>query len=208
MIYYSSLVLITKDILIIFCSEVKIKRLFNMIKNVINYRQNWLKFKIIEIIMMMNYASTINNKLFKKKATSDLINGLFANELSNDVVDSLSFVIINDDSDSKEKANIWNNVLIDDMIDNKNDKNQYKNNGMLFHVYNNIVDFIFFIERLSWKQSCSMCSMSKFILSILFSKITLTYEVTSSNSFNDSSMNDESFVFDEDECDKILFRFV
>lgn len=64
---------------------------------------------------------------------SNFLDESFANELSNDVVDFLSFVVINNESDyndNNEETNVWSDVLNNDVIDNEDDEKQYKNDDM------------------------------------------------------------------------------
>ena len=93
----------TKDIFAIFCSKMNVKRLFNMTKNVINYRRDRLNAKIIEIIIIIKYVKLMNNRYCIDDKSSNIVNEIFGNELFIDVFDFLSFVMIDDDIDNNEK---------------------------------------------------------------------------------------------------------
>ncbi len=83
----------TKNVLAMLCFNVKIKHLFNFMKNVIIYKKKGLNFHIIELVMMikynLNYNKTNKSLSFKK---------YFANELSFDESLILSFILIKNDA--------------------------------------------------------------------------------------------------------------
>ncbi len=87
----------TKNVLAIFCSDVEVKRFFNLARNVIIYRRKRLNSQTIEIVMMIKY--NLNNE--KLKDSLSLSNEFFVNELSSNASFVLSLVLIENDASSK-----------------------------------------------------------------------------------------------------------
>ena len=107
-IQYSIFIMMIKNILTIFCANVEIKRLFNMTKNVINYRWKQLNSYIIEIIMMIKFVA-MNKQLYSSHDIDfNSTDEVFANELTTNAQNFLSFVMINDDNNDEYEKNIWN----------------------------------------------------------------------------------------------------
>jgi hypothetical protein len=78
----------TKDVLAIFCSDVEVKRLFNLAKNVITYRKERLNFQTIEIVMMIKY--NLNHEESNDSLSSS--NEFFVDELLSNASRALSLV--------------------------------------------------------------------------------------------------------------------
>ncbi len=87
----------TKNVLAIFCSDVEVKRLFNLARNVIIYKRKRLNFQTIEIVMIIKY--NLNNE--KLNDSLSLSNEFFVNELSSNASFVLSLVLIENDASSK-----------------------------------------------------------------------------------------------------------
>ncbi len=107
----------TKNVLATSCSEVSVKRLFNLARDVITYRRERLNSTIIETIMMLKYNLNIDctNAFFEQSVSVD---EFFADELSLNAFDIL-FVIIfesssDDDNENDQYASDENNVHYDD----------------------------------------------------------------------------------------------
>ena len=116
-----------KNILTIFCANVEIERLFNIIKNIINYRRKRLKFHIIEIIMMIKFVAMNKQRYSSYDIDFDFTNEIFANELTTNTQNFLSFVMIDDDNNDEYEKNIWNENA--NFVFNSNDielKSKYK----------------------------------------------------------------------------------
>jgi hypothetical protein len=94
---YSLFVKMTKNVLAIFCSDVEVKRLFNLARNVIIYKRKRLNFQTIEIVMIIKY--NLNNE--KLNDSLSLSNEFFVNELSSNASFVLSLVLIENDASSK-----------------------------------------------------------------------------------------------------------
>ena len=97
-----------KNILTIFCTNVKIKQLFNIIKNVINYRRKRLNFYIIKVIMMIKFVAMNQQRYSSHDIDFDSTDEIFTNELTTNAQIFLSFVMINNDNNNKYEKNIWN----------------------------------------------------------------------------------------------------
>ena len=75
-----------------------------MIKNVINYRRKRLNFHIIEIIIMIKFVAMNKQRYSSHDIDFDSTDKVFANELTTNAQNFLSFVMIDDDnSDEYEK---------------------------------------------------------------------------------------------------------
>jgi hypothetical protein len=83
----------TKDVLAMSCSDVEVKRLFNLVRDVITYRRERLNSHTIESVMMIKYNLSYdeaNDSLSSKK--------YFANELSFNASQTLSLIVIENDA--------------------------------------------------------------------------------------------------------------
>ncbi len=89
---YSLLVTMTKNVLTMWCFDVKIKRLFNLARNVIIYKKKRLNSHIIESMMMIKY-----NLNYNEMNNSSSFNKYFANEFSFDESQTLLFILIEND---------------------------------------------------------------------------------------------------------------
>jgi hypothetical protein len=88
----------TKDVLAILCSDVEVKRLFNLAKDVIIYRKERLNSQTIEIVMMIKY--NLNHEKSNDSLSSS--NEFFADELSSNASRALSLVLIENNALSKQ----------------------------------------------------------------------------------------------------------
>jgi hypothetical protein len=95
---YSFLVKMTKDVLAISCSNVEVKRLFNLARNVIIYRRERSNFQTIETMMMIKY--NLNYEESNDSLWSS--NEFFADELLSNEFRALSLILIEDDASSKQ----------------------------------------------------------------------------------------------------------
>jgi hypothetical protein len=95
---YSLLVKMTKDVLVISCSNVEVKRFFNLAKDVIIYKRERLNSQTIETMMMIKY--NLNYEKLNDSLSSS--NEFFADELSSNASRALSFILIEDDASSKQ----------------------------------------------------------------------------------------------------------
>jgi hypothetical protein len=94
-----------KDVLTISCFDVDVKRLFNLIRDVIIYRRDRLNSDIIETIMMIKY--NLNSIRFINESEIVFLNDdeSFANEIVVDFCDDLSFINENDENDEINQNN-------------------------------------------------------------------------------------------------------
>ncbi len=88
----------TKDVLVISCSNVEVKRFFNLAKDVIIYKRERLNSQTIETMMMIKY--NLNYEKLNDSLSSS--NEFFADELSSNASRALSFILIEDDASSKQ----------------------------------------------------------------------------------------------------------
>ncbi len=95
---YSFLVKMTKDVLAISCSNVEIKRFFNLARNVIIYKKKWLNSQMIETMIMIKY----NLNYEKSNDSLSSSNEFFVDEFSLNAFRALSFILIEDDASSKQ----------------------------------------------------------------------------------------------------------
>jgi hypothetical protein len=95
---YSLLVKMIKDVLAISCSNVEIKRFFNLARNVIIYKRKRLNFQTIETMMMIKY--NLNYEKLNDSLSSS--NEFFADELLLNASRVLSFILIENDASSEQ----------------------------------------------------------------------------------------------------------
>jgi hypothetical protein len=95
---YFLFVKMTKNVLAISCSNVEIKRFFNLARNVIIYRRKRLNFQTIETMMMIKY----NLNYEKSNDFLSSSNEFFADEFSSNAFRVLSFILIENDASSKQ----------------------------------------------------------------------------------------------------------
>jgi hypothetical protein len=95
---YSLFVKMTKDVLAISCSNVEIKPLFNLAKDVIIYKKKRLNFQTIETMMIIKY--NLNYEELNNFLSSS--NDFFVDEFSSNAFRALSLILIEDDALSKQ----------------------------------------------------------------------------------------------------------
>jgi hypothetical protein len=95
---YSFFVKMTKDVLAISCSNVEVKRFFNLAKDVIIYKIKRLNFQTIETMMIIKY----NLNYEKSNDSLSSSNEFFVDEFSSNAFRALSFILIEDDALSKQ----------------------------------------------------------------------------------------------------------
>ncbi len=84
----------SKVVLAILCSDVEVKRLFIIARNVITYRKKRLNSQTIEIVMMIKY--NLNNEESNDSLSSS--NEFIVDELSLNASFVLSLVLIENDA--------------------------------------------------------------------------------------------------------------
>ena len=95
-----------KNVLAIFLTDVDVERLFNMIRNVVIYRQKRLNFKTIETNMMIKYdmQNTAEYVAIEKNIFIIMFSEKnFVDELKFNARDSAFFKLIDDDDDINEQ---------------------------------------------------------------------------------------------------------
>lgn len=161
--FFSKFFAMAKNVLIISCVEIEMKRLFNMTRNVIIYRRNWFNFKIIEAIMLIKFVALKNSLNENENAFfHDDVDEFYANELSKNATKKLSFVWIDDDD--KKNEHVVQKQNNDDMIKNllsKEDGHEIKNVNEIKNIsfnkqlrLNNATSFFFFIDDHHWYFDC------------------------------------------------------
>jgi hypothetical protein len=118
---YSLLVKMTKDVLAMSCSDVEVKRLFNLVKDVITYKRERLNFHTIESMMMIKYNLNYDEEIDFFSSSNEY----FANEFSASASQILSFIMIenntnhsNDTNHSNENSQ-WSEIALNEWNDEK-----------------------------------------------------------------------------------------
>ncbi len=102
---YSLFVKMTKDVLAMSCFDVEVKRFFNLVRDVIIYKKERLNFHIIESMMMIKYNLNYDEEIDFFLSSNEY----FANELSANASQILSFIMIENNTNHLNDTNHSNN---------------------------------------------------------------------------------------------------
>jgi hypothetical protein len=98
---YSLFVKMTKDVLAMSCFDVEVKRFFNLVRDVIIYKKERLNFHIIESMMMIKYNLNYDEEIDFFLSSNEY----FANELSANASQILSFIMIENNTNHLNDTN-------------------------------------------------------------------------------------------------------